>query len=131
MTTSFGIRKPLRQSYDEALGAVPEALKSEGFGVLTEIDVQSTLKQKLGVDFRRYKILGACNPPFAHQALEVDLEVGLMMPCNVIVYEDDDKSAVVLAIDPTLTVAATGNPKLAELAENVKQKLTRAIDKLS
>ena len=125
--TTFGIRKVLRASYDEALVRVPEALKSEGFGVLTEIDVQSTLKQKLGVDFRRYKILGACNPPLAHEALQAELEVGLMLPCNVIVYERDDGKAVVVAIDPMQTVAASGNPKLATLAETVKQKLTRVI----
>jgi len=125
--TTFGIRKVLRASYDEALVRVPEALKSEGFGVLTEIDVRSTLKQKLGVEFRRYKILGACNPPLAHEALQAELEVGLMLPCNVIVYEGDDGKAVVVAIDPMQTVAASGNPKLATLAETVKQKLTRVI----
>jgi uncharacterized protein (DUF302 family) len=130
MTTTFGIRKPLRATYDGALALVPEALKSEGFGILTEIDIQSTLKQKLGVDFRRYKILGACNPPLAHEALQTDLEVGLMLPCNVVVYEGDDGRAVVLAIDPTRTMAATGNAKLAQLAETVKQKLTRALEKL-
>ena len=130
MTTTFGIRKPLRATYDGALALVPEALKSEGFGILTEIDIQSTLKQKLGVDFRRYKILGACNPPLAHEALQTDLEVGLMLPCNVVVYEGDDGRAVVLAIDPTRTMAATGNAKLAELAETVRQKLTRALGKL-
>lgn len=128
--TTFGMTKALRATYDEALARVPEALKAEGFGVLTEIDVQHTLKQKLGVDFRRYKILGACNPPFAHEALEVDLEAGLMLPCNVVVYEGDDRRAMVLAIDPTKTVAATGNPKLAELAEAVKNKLTRALGRL-
>ena len=128
--TTFGIRKALRATYDEALARVPEALKSEGFGVLTEIDIQSTLKQKLGVDFRRYKILGACNPPFAHEALQEDLAVGLMLPCNVVVYEGDDRRAVVMAIDPTQTVATTGNPKLGKLADKVKQKLARAIAKL-
>ncbi len=128
--TTLGIRKVLRATYDEALSRMPEALKSEGFGVLTEIDIQSTLKQKLGVDFRRYKILGACNPSFAHESLQADLEVGLMLPCNVVIYEDDDRRAVVLAVDPTRTVATTGNPKLVELAEVVKQKLTRALAKL-
>ena len=113
--TTFGIRKPLRSTYEEALVRVPEALKSEGFGVLTEIDVQRTLKQKLGVDFRRYKILGACNPPLAHSALQAELEIGLMLPCNVVVYEGDDRKAVVLAIDPTKTIAGVGNQKLAEL----------------
>lgn len=128
--STFGMTKALRMTYDEALTRVPEALKAEGFGVLTEIDVQQTLKQKLGVDFRRYKILGACNPPFAHQALQVDLEVGLVMPCNVVVYESDDRRAMVLAVDPTKTVAATGNPKLSELASAVKDKLARVLDRL-
>ena len=128
--TTFGIRKELRATYDEAIARVPEALKSEGFGVLTEIDVQSTLQAKLGVDFRRYKILGACNPPLAHQALQAELEAGLMLPCNVVVYEGDDQRAVVMAIDPTKTMVATGNPKLVELAETVKEKLTRALAKL-
>lgn len=128
--TPFGIRKQLRATYDEALTRVPEALKAEGFGVLTEIDVQRTLEQKLGVAFRRYKILGACNPPFAYEALQAELEIGLMLPCNVVVYEDDDRRAVVVAIDPTKTVAATGNPKLAELAGAVKDKLTQALARL-
>jgi uncharacterized protein (DUF302 family) len=123
----FGIRKPLRATYDEALARVPEALKSEGFGVLTEIDIQGTLKQKLGVDFRRYRILGACNPPFAHEALQEDLAAGLLLPCNVVVYEGEDQRAVVMAVDPTQTVAATGNANLARLAEKVKDKLERAV----
>lgn len=126
----FGIRKSLRATYDEALVRVPEALKSEGFGVLTEIDIQATLKQKMGVDFRRYKILGACNPPFAHEALQTELAAGLVLPCNVVVYEGDDQRAVVIAVDPTQTVAATGNPNLAKLAEAVKDKLTRALARL-
>ncbi len=125
-----GIRRALRASYDEALVRVPEALKAEGFGILTEIDMQATLKAKLGVDFRRYKILGACNPPFAHQALQAELEVGLMLPCNVVVYEGDDQHAVVVAVDPTTTVATTGNPKLVALAETVKAKLTAALARL-
>jgi len=125
--TTLGIRKALRATYEDALARVPEALKSEGFGVLTEIDVQNTLKQKLGVDFRRYKILGACNPPLAHSALQAELEIGIMLPCNVVVYEGDDGRAVVLAIDPTRTIASAGNPKLEELAETVKTKLTRAL----
>ena len=125
--TAFGIHKALRATYDEALARLPEALKSEGFGVLTEIDIQSTLKQKLGVDFRRYKILGACNPTFAYAALRADLEIGLLLPCNVVVYEDDDGHAVVVAIDPTKSMAGIAN---AELAEAVKEKLSRALAKL-
>lgn len=126
----FGIRKPLRITYDEALARLPEALKSEGFGVLTEIDIHGTLKQKLGVDFRRYRILGACNPSFAHKALQADLAAGLFLPCNVIVYEGDDRRAVVMAVDPTQTVTATGSVELANLAEKVKEKLARAISRL-
>lgn len=128
--TAFAIARTLRASYEEALGRVPAALQAEGFGVLTEIDVQHTLKQKLGVDFRRYKILGACNPPFAHEALRTELAAGLMMPCNVVVYEGDDGQATVLAIDPTRTVAALGNPKLAELAAAVRDRLVRALGRL-
>lgn len=129
--TTFGMRKPLDATYEEALQRVPEALKSEGFGVLTTIDIQSTLKAKLGVDFRRYTILGACNPPLAHQALQAELEIGLMLPCNVIVYEGDDGKAVVAAVDPTKTMAASGLPALIALAETVKEKLARALSKLS
>ncbi|MCS6915910.1 MAG: DUF302 domain-containing protein [Myxococcales bacterium] len=128
--TDFAITKTLRATYDEALNRVPAALQAEGFGVLTEIDVQHTLKQKLGVDFRRYKILGACNPPFAYEALKTELTAGLMMPCNIVIYEGDDHHATVLAIDPTTTVAATGNPKLAELAAAVKDRLVRALGRL-
>lgn len=128
--TAFGIRRTLHATYDEALSRVPEALKKEGFGVLTEIDVQSTLKQKLGVDFRRYKILGACNPPLAHEALQAELEIGLMLPCNVVVYENDEGHAVVLAIDPTQAMAGIGNTKLAALAAAAEEKLTRALSRL-
>ncbi len=128
--TAFGIRKTLRATYDEALARVPEALKAEGFGVLTEIDVQSTLKQKLGVDFRRYKILGACNPTFAHEALQTELGIGVMLPCNVVVYEGDDQRAVVMAIDPTQTMAGAGNPALTKLATAVRDKLTSALARL-
>ena len=126
----FGIRRVLNSSYEETLARVPEALQSEGFGVLTEIDVRETLKKKLGVDFRRYKILGACNPPLAHRALEAEIEVGLMLPCNVIVYDAGDGRTVVSAIDPMQTVAARGVPALAEIAASVREKLERALDRL-
>lgn len=127
MTTTLGFRKQLQESYDEALPHVTEALKAEGFGVLTNIDIQGTLKEKAGVDFRRYTILGACNPAYAHQALQADLEVGLLLPCNVVVYEGDDKRAVVLAVDPERTMAATGNAKLEELAGRVRENLERVL----
>jgi uncharacterized protein (DUF302 family) len=128
---SFGIRKALTCSYDEALAQLPEALKSEGFGVLTEIDVKETLKKKLDVDFRRYKILGACNPPFAHQALQAELEIGLFMPCNVIVYEDDGGRAVVSAVDPMQAMAAQAGGGVEKLAAEVRAKLSRVLDRLS
>lgn len=127
---SFGIRKVTRSSYDDVLQKIPDLLKAEGFGILTQIDVQETLKQKLGVDFRRYKILGACNPALAHRAFQTELEIGVMLPCNVIVYEGDDGNAVVTAIDPMQTVAAA-HPKLAEVAAEVRQRLSRVLDKVS
>lgn len=125
-----GIRKTFDGSFEEALVRVPEALKSEGFGVLSDIDIQATLKAKLGVDFRRYRILGACNPPLAHSALQTELEIGLMLPCNVIVYERDDGGVEVVAVDPTTTIAATGDDRLVALAATVKEKLSQALSKL-
>jgi uncharacterized protein (DUF302 family) len=128
--TSFGMRKPTTASYDEVLQELPVLLKAEGFGVLTQIDVRETLGQKLGVEFRRYKIFGACNPPLAHRALTAELEIGVMLPCNVIVYEGDDGKAVVVAIDPMQTVAGA-NDKLAPVAREVRERLTRVLEKLS
>ena len=120
----------LHSSFDEALAQTTEALKSEGFGVLTEIDVQSTLKQKLNAEMRRYRILGACNPPFAHQALQLNPEAGLMMPCNVAVYENTAGDIVVSAVDPQTTSSAFGDPKLEQLGAEVREKLARVIAKL-
>lgn len=127
---ALGIQKTLDLPFDEALAKIPEALKAEGFGVLTEIDVQATLKKKLDVDFRRYRILGACNPPFAHRALQHSLDVGMLLPCNVIVYETDDRKTVVSAVDPMQTMAAQGDPAMRPLADEVRQKLQRVIDSL-
>ncbi|MGH9889456.1 MAG: DUF302 domain-containing protein [bacterium] len=123
-----GMRKTLGIGYDAALAKLPEALRSEGFGVLTEIDVRETLRAKLGVEFRRYKIFGACNPPLAHRALEIDLAVGVMLPCNVIVYEEDDH-AVVTAVDPMQTVAAQ-DERLRVVADEVRARLARVLDRL-
>ncbi len=123
----IGITKKLDATYEEALARVPEALKAEGFGILTEIDVKATLKTKLDLDFRKYKILGACNPPLAHQALDYDLQIGLLLPCNVIVYENDEGKAVVSAIDPVETIASVGGEDLLDLAKTVKGKLERAL----
>lgn len=125
------LRVVLSSSFDETLAKIPEALKSEGFGVLTEIDVKETLKKKLDVDFRRYRILGACNPPFAKQALDADLEIGRFMPCNIAVYEDDAQHTVVSAVDPVQSMLVAGDtPALRELAGAVREKLGRALAKL-
>lgn len=122
------IARTLASTYDEALAALPEALASEGFGVLTRIDMAETLKAKLGVEFRRYQILGACNPPLAHRALSAEPDIGVMLPCNVIVYEDGDH-ALVRAIDPMGTIAAQ-TPALVPIAEEVRARLARALDRL-
>ena len=122
----FRIQKKTSITFDQALVRVTEALKSEGFGVLTQVDVQATLKEKIGADFRRYRILGACNPKLAYRALTTELEVGVMMPCNVIVYEGDDGKAVVTAIDPVATIAST-HPGLNVLAGEVRFGLQRAL----
>ena len=124
------LKKTLTSGYDVALTQVVDALKTEGFGVLTEIDMRETLKAKLGVEFRRYKILGACNPPLAHRALQAELAVGMMLPCNVVVYEDDAGHAVVTAVDPTQTIAAQ-HAGLLPIAEEVRAKLARVLERLS
>jgi uncharacterized protein (DUF302 family) len=123
-----GITKTLAMGYDAALAKLPDALKTEGFGVLTEIDVRDTLRAKLDVEFRRYKILGACNPALAHRALQTELGVGVMLPCNVIVYEEGDHS-VVTAVDPMQTLAAS-DERLRPIADEVRAKLTRVLERL-
>ena len=112
---TIGIQRKTGLGYDEVLARLPDLLKAEGFGVLTQIDVKETLKAKLNVDFKKYRILGACNPPLAHRALSAAPEVGVMLPCNVVVYEGDDGKAVVLAVDPMQTIAAQ-MPALAPIA---------------
>ncbi len=124
------LRRVLKSSFEETLAKIPDALKSEGFGVLTEIDVKDTLKKKIGADFRPYRILGACNPQLAYRALSAVTDIGVMLPCNVVVYEGDDGAAVVLAIDPMQTIAAA-MPELRELAGEVRTRLRRALDRLS
>ncbi|HDM78575.1 MAG TPA: DUF302 domain-containing protein [Deltaproteobacteria bacterium] len=128
--TSYGFRKELDVSYQEAIKKVTEALKQEGFGVLTEIDVQAVLKKKLDVDFRPYVILGACNPPLAYQSLQAEREIGLLLPCNVIVYQGDSGKTVVSAIDPVAAMSMIENEKLPEIASQVAQKLRRVIESL-
>ena len=127
----YGITKSLgKVDFNEAIEKVTAALKVEGFGVLTEIDVKATLKKKLDVDFRQYKILGACNPPLAHQSLSADLMIGLLLPCNVVVFEEDDASITVSAIDPVAMFSVVDRPDVAPLADQVGAKLTRAIEAL-
>ena len=123
-----GIQKVVSLPYDAVLARLPDALKAEGFGVLTQIDVRDTLREKLGVEFRRYKILGACNPPLAYRALQAELGVGVMLPCNVVVYEDGERT-VVVAIDPMETIAA-GSAALRPIAEEVRGKLVRVLERL-
>jgi uncharacterized protein (DUF302 family) len=122
------LKRVLTIGYDQAVERIPAALATEGFGVLTQIDVRDTLKAKLGVDFRRYRIFGACNPPLAHQALTAELDVGVMLPCNVVVYDDGGR-AVVLAIDPMQTVAAQSEA-LRPIAAEVRERLARVLDRL-
>jgi uncharacterized protein (DUF302 family) len=121
----------LDTSYEDAVSKVTEALKEEGFGILTEIDVKSTLKKKLGVDFRKYVILGACNPPYAHRTLQADLDVGLLLPCNVIVYETDDKKAYVSALNPVSALEVIQSQELRAIAGEVSEKLKRVLDKVA
>ena len=125
------MKREVAASYEDTLARLPEALKSEGFGVLTEIDVKDTLKQKIGVDFRRYMILGACNPGLAHRALSTDLDVGVLLPCNVLVYEQDEQHTVVSAVDPTAAMGPFGGEELAALATEVKDRLTRVLERVA
>ncbi len=123
---SYYFVKQTRYGFEEAIARVTEALQQEGFGILTEIDVQATLKKKLDVDFRRYKILGACNPPFAHQALQVEEYIGTMLPCNVIVQEKAG-GVEVAAVDPVASMAAVRNEQLGRIAGEVRRKLEKVI----
>jgi uncharacterized protein (DUF302 family) len=130
MNTFYGFGKKVALPYEQAVERVTAALKGEGFGVLTEIDVKATLKKKLDVDFRRYVILGACNPPFAYKALAAELEIGLLLPCNVIVYEQEGGGSVVSALNPMAAFGMVNNPQMQEVAEQVTEKVKRAIDSL-
>jgi uncharacterized protein (DUF302 family) len=121
----------LNTSYEDAISKVTDALKEEGFGVLTEIDVKSTLKKKLDVDFRKYVILGACNPPYAHRTLQTDLDVGLLLPCNVIVYETDDKKAYISALNPVSALKVIKSQELRKIAKEVSEKLKRVVEKVA
>ena len=126
---SYYFSKKMNQGFDEAVSRVTQALKEEGFGVLTEIDVKSTLKKKLDVDFRNYRILGACNPPFAYKALQAEDKIGTMLPCNVIIQETDEGGVEVAAIDPIASMKAIDNPALGEIAETIAQKLKTVVQR--
>lgn len=117
-------------SHEEAMEKATDALMTEGFGVLTEIDVSATLKKKLDVDLPEYRILGACNPPYAHKALTAEEQIGLMLPCNVIVYVNGTGETVVAAVDPVASMMAVENETLSGLAAEIKEKLQRAIASL-
>ena len=120
----------VEKSMDDAIAAVTEALKKEGFGVLTKIDLSGTFKEKLGVDFRKYVIMGACNPFLAHKALQVEDKIGVMLPCNVIVQDKGEGTVEIAAIDPNASMAAIGNSGLTGIAVEVSVKLKRVVDSL-
>lgn len=123
----YGFSKTTDYTFEEAIQKVTDELKKEGFGVLTTIDVKDTLKKKLDVDFKKYTILGACNPPLAHQALQAEEELGLLLPCNVIVYEKENKT-VVSVFDPMIMAHIIDNPNMKPVAEEVKKRLEKVLE---
>ena len=124
---AYYLAKTVQGSFDRVLADVIERLKTEGFGVLTDIDVQATLKTKIGADMPKYRILGACNPGFAHEALKIEDKLGVLLPCNVIVRETADGNVEVASVDPVTAMERTGNPALNTTAEEVRQRLARVI----
>ena len=127
--TNYGIKREVNYSYEEAVEKITLALSAQGFGILTEIDVKATLKKKIDQDFTKYVILGACNPGLAYEALSEEIDIGLLLPCNVVVYEHPENGKTVIGvIDPEIMVKATGRTDLEEFAKNVREKLQSAID---
>ena len=124
---SYTMDKRVDGSFDQVVEQTTDALSEEGFGVLSDIDVQQTLKQKLDADFRQYRILGACNPPLAKQALEVDVQLGALLPCNVIVYETDEGDIGVSAVDPTVMLSVADQPELDRIASEVHERFERVL----
>lgn len=127
---SYYFSKTVNLSFDKAIAGVTEELGKEGFGILTDIDVKATLKKKLDVEFRRYRILGACNPPYAYKALQAEDKIGTMLPCNVVVQETADGKVEVTAIDPLASMQAVANPALKKIAGEISNRLKRVIDKV-
>jgi uncharacterized protein (DUF302 family) len=127
---NYYLSKTLRTEFDEAVQLITNALKEEGFGVLSEIDIQEKLKEKLNVEFRRYTILGACNPPYAYEALKQEDKIGTMLPCNVIVQELNDDTIEVAAVDPKASMIAVENDQLVKIAEDIREKLKKVITSL-
>lgn len=125
----YTIATQVETDFETTIDKVEEELEEQGFGVLTDIDVQKTLNKKLGEDYRKYRILGACNPDFAHKAMEKETAIGALLPCNVIVYEDTGK-VFVEALDPETIVSATGNEELQQIAEKVRPRLVEAVNNL-
>jgi uncharacterized protein (DUF302 family) len=128
---SYYMATILHENFDETIDAVTEALHAEGFGVLTDIDVKATMKEKLNVDFQNYRILGACNPPFAYKALQAENKIGTMLPCNVIVREQTSDTVEVAAVDPVSSMAAIENEELSPIAEEIRARLQRVIQSVS
>jgi uncharacterized protein (DUF302 family) len=126
----YYIAKKIRATFEEAIDKVTEELKKEGFGIISEIDIQSKLNEKLGVDFRKYKILGACNPSFAHKALQLEDKIGTMLPCNVVIQEISEDETEVAAVNPVVSMQGVQNQNLEEIAKEVTNRLENAINRL-
>jgi uncharacterized protein (DUF302 family) len=127
---NYYFNKTIKGTFEEVIEKVTEGLKEEGFGILTEIDVTATLKKKLNVDFKKYRILGACNPPYAHKALQAEDKIGTMLPCNVIVQEIEEGQIEVAAVNPMASMQAVNNKQLMEIADEITTKLKNVIEKL-
>jgi uncharacterized protein (DUF302 family) len=126
---AYSFTKPIDMTFDKALEIIPGKLKEEGFGVLTEIDVKATLKKKLDIDFPKYMILGACNPPFAHKSLLAEPDIGVLLPCNVVIYEKDGKT-ILSVMKPSIAMGMVDNPELANIAGEVETRLKRFFDSI-
>lgn len=127
LITDLGFSKTIDLSFEQALIKVKNELKNEGFGILTEVDVRTTMKKKLDIDFRPYQILGACNPPLAHKALQAEVQIGLMLPCKFIVYVNDEERTVVAAVDPVKMMQGIENEQLAQVAKTVQDKFKKVL----